>query len=266
MKTITAQWFECTVAFDKTEENGLTKKVSETYVVDAVSFTEAERRIVKEVAPFTQGVLEVKKITKASYREIAFMNDGEKILSNETEKLNRAMNVGKGAEQFDKPADFNPNNVDTHYYKMKVAFIELDEKTGKEKFSNVNMLVEACSLRDAMDNVDAVLQGSMTDYVSVNAVSTKIVDVFIHKSDKVDDDNRPLDVVLVTPENLKVALGRRLVHPILKHWEETFIDEDTKEEVKIDRSDVVFYRGDQVTPEMWAELIERKEHDVTLYR
>ena len=234
MKTVTSQWFECTVAYTKVQDNGLEKKVSETYVVDAMSFTEAEARIIEEVTPFVNGEFEVKKVAKAPYREIAF--------------------------------DDEHDNADTHYYKMKVAFITLDEKTLKEKFDNVTMLVEACSLRDAMDNVDAVLQGSMTDYVSVNAVSTKIVDVFIHKSEKVDDNNRPLDVVLVTPENLKVALGRRLVHPILKHWEETFIDEDTKEEVKIDRSDIVFYRGDQVTPEMWAELIERKEHDVTLYR
>lgn len=266
MKTITAQWFECTVAYTKVQDNGLEKKVSETYVVDAMSFTEAEARIIEEVAPFVNGEFEVKKVAKAPYREIAFMSDGEKVLSNETEKLLHAMNTGHGKEQYDKEPNFNPNNADTHYYKMKVAFITLDEKTLKEKFNNVTMLVEACSLRDAMDNVDAVLKGSMTDYVSVNAVSTKIVDVFIHKSEKVDDNNRPLDVVLVTPENLKVALGRRLVHPILKHWEETFIDEDTKEEVKIERSDVVFYRGDQVTPEMWAELIERKEHDVTLYR
>lgn len=233
MKTITAQWFECTVAYTKVQDNGLEKKVSETYVVDAMSFTEAEARIIEEVAPFVNGEFEVKKVTKAPYREIAFDEEHD------------------AADKF---------------YKMKVAFITLDEKTGKEKFNNVTMLVQADSLRNAIDNLDATMKGSMLDYMSVNAVSTKVVDVFIHKSEKVDDDNRPLDVVLVTSENLKVALGRRLAHPILKHWEETFIDEDTKEEVKIDRSDVVFYRGDQVTPEMWAELIERKEHDVTLYR
>lgn len=198
-----------------------------------MSFTEAEARIIEEVTPFVNGEFEVKKVTKAPYREIAFDDEHDDAVK---------------------------------FYKMKVAFVTLDEKTGKEKFNNVTMLVQADSLRNAIDNLDVTMKGSMLDYISVNAVSTKIVDVFIHKSENVDDDNRPLDVVLVTPENLKVALGRRLVHPILKHWEETFIDEDTKEEVKIDRSDVVFYRGDQVTPEMWAELIERKEHDVTLYR
>lgn len=233
MKTITAKWFECTVAYTKVQDNGLEKKVSETYVVDAMSFTEAEARIIEEVAPFVNGEFEVKKVTKAPYREIAFDDE---------------------------------HDTADKFYKMKVAFITLDEKTRKEKFDNVTMLVEACSLRDAMDNVDAVLKGSMPDYVSVNAVSTKIVDVFIHKSEKVDDNNRPLDVVIVTPENLKVALGRRLVHPILKLWEETFIDEDTKEEIKVARQALLYDRGDQVTPEMWAELIERKEHDVTLYR
>lgn len=181
MKTITAQWFECTVAYTKVQDNGLEKKVSETYVVDAMSFTEAEARIIEEVAPFVNGDFEVKKVTKAPYREIAFMGDGEKILSNETEKLVRAMHTGHGKEQFDKEPDFNPNNADTHYYKMKVAFITLDEKTAKEKFNNFTMLVQACSLRDAIDNLDVTMRGSMLDYMSINAVSTKIVDVFANQ-------------------------------------------------------------------------------------
>lgn len=149
MKTITAQWFECTVAYTKVQDNGLEKKVSETYVVDAMSFTEAEARIIEEVAPFVQsGDFEVKKVTKAPYREIAFDDEHD------------------DADKF---------------YKMKVAFITLDEKTDKEKFNNVTMLVQADSLRNAIDNLDATMKGSMLAYMSVNAVSTKVVDVFIHK-------------------------------------------------------------------------------------
>lgn len=172
MKTITAQWFECTVAYTKVQDNGLEKKVSENYVVDAMSFTEAEARIIEEVTPFVNGEFEVKKVAKAPYREIAFDDE---------------------------------HDYADKFYKMKVAFITLDEKTGKEKYNNITMLVQADSLRNAIDNLDATMKGSMLDYMSVNAVSTKIVDVFIHKSEKVDDNNRPLDVVLVTPENLKIT-------------------------------------------------------------
>lgn len=148
MKTITAQWFECTVAYTKVQDNGLEKKVSETYVVDAMSFTEAEARIIEEVAPFVNGEFEVKKVAKAPYREIAFDDEHD------------------DADKF---------------YKMKVAFITLDEKTGKEKFNNVTMLVQADSLRNAIDNLDATMKGSMLDYISVNAVSTKIIDVFANQ-------------------------------------------------------------------------------------
>ena len=48
MRTRTANWFVCRVSYDKTMEDGLQKKVKELYVVDAMSFTEAETRIIDE--------------------------------------------------------------------------------------------------------------------------------------------------------------------------------------------------------------------------
>jgi len=181
MKTISAKWFECSVRYEKMQDDGTTKKITEKYVVDALSFTEAESRIIEEVSPYVSGEFEVVGIVPAAYSEVSFMNDGEAILSNETQKLMRAVNVGKGKEQFEKETDFDASHVDRHWYKVKLAFITLDEKTCKEKRSNVTMLVEACSLNSAANNIDTIMQGSMTDYVSVNAQETKIVDVFLAK-------------------------------------------------------------------------------------
>ena len=46
------KWFECKVKYVKTMENGLEKPVTETYLVDALSFTEAEKRFLEEIRPF----------------------------------------------------------------------------------------------------------------------------------------------------------------------------------------------------------------------
>jgi len=149
-------------------------------VVDALSFAEAEQRITEEMSQYISGEFEVADVKKAAYKEVFFMQDGEKILSHETEKLSRAMNKGREAamEQYNKPTDWNPNNADTRWYKAKLQFITTDEKTEKEKRTNVTYLVQACSLHNALDNIDTVMKGTMIDYVQANVGETQLVDVF----------------------------------------------------------------------------------------
>ena len=204
MRSRTAQWFECKIKYEKVMEDGLQKQVVEQYAVDALSFAEAEQRITEEMSQYISGELaspssvttqdssselgspsllrqfEVVDVKKAAYKEVFFMQDGEKILSHETEKLSRAMNKGKEAamEQYDKPMDWNPNNADTRWYKAKLQFITIDEKTEKEKRTNVTYLVQACSLHNALDNIDTVMKGTMIDYVQANVGETQLVDVF----------------------------------------------------------------------------------------
>ena len=50
-----ALWFECKVRFDKMQNNGSVKKVNEPYLVDALTFTEAESRIIEEITPYISG-------------------------------------------------------------------------------------------------------------------------------------------------------------------------------------------------------------------
>ena len=114
------EWFECKVRYEKTLENGLVKKVTEPYLVDALSFTEAERRFIEEIEPFMSGEFQVTDIKRAKYAEL-FETDED-------------------------AAD--------RWFKAKVAFITLDEKSGAEKKSNQNMLIQASDLRDAVKRLD----------------------------------------------------------------------------------------------------------------
>lgn len=146
-------WFECKIRYEKMTEDGTQKKVTEQYVVDALSFAEAEERIIEEMSQYISGEFEVTDVKKASYKEVFFMNGGEKVVA------------------------------DSRWYKAKLQFIAIDERTAKEKRSNVTYLVEACSLHNALDNIDTVMKGTMIDYVQANVGETRIMDVFEYKKE-----------------------------------------------------------------------------------
>lgn len=142
-----SQWYQCTVKYEKTMENGALKKVSEPYLVDALSFTEAEKRIIEEITPFMTGVFEVSDIKKPRIAEIF--------------------------EAKDDAAD--------RYFRLKLSFITLDEKSGKEKKSSQNVLVQAEDLRDAIRRLDEGMKGSVSDYDIVAVTDTPIMDIFHEK-------------------------------------------------------------------------------------
>lgn len=71
------EWFEGKVRFPKTMENGLEKMVTESYLVDALSFTEAETRLIEEMKPFMTGEYSVSSIKKANYNEVFSSDDGK---------------------------------------------------------------------------------------------------------------------------------------------------------------------------------------------
>lgn len=144
MKTITATWFETKVRYDKQMEDGQIKKVTEAYVVDAVSFSEAETRITGDMASFVSGEFDVVAEKIAAYGEIMF----------------------------------SESETDDKWYKVKVQFIILDEKTGKEKRSNVYYLVQASCTDRAQRNMEEVLRNTMIDYVIASVVETPIIDVY----------------------------------------------------------------------------------------
>ena len=152
MRSRTANWFECRIAYEKIMEDGMQKKVKENYVVDALSFTEAEQRIMEEMSSYISGAFDVADIKKASYKEVFFSDE--------------------------ETAD--------RWYKAKLQFITIDEKTEKEKRSNVNYLVQAGTLNGAVKNIDEVMGGTMIDYVIASVSETTLMDVFEYKKKELE--------------------------------------------------------------------------------
>lgn len=141
-------WFECKIRYEKTMENGMTKKITEPYIVDALSFTEAEARIIEEVTPFISGEYTVADIKRANFSEIMFADE---------EKADR-------------------------WFKCKLSFITLDEKSGNEKKTSSNVLVQAADLRDAVKKLDVGMKGSMADYIISSMAETAIMDVYPYQA------------------------------------------------------------------------------------
>ena len=137
-------WFECKVKYVKTMENGLEKKVSEPYLVDAISFTEAEKRIIEEIRPFMTGEFVISDIKRANYSEVFFCD----------------------AESADR------------WFKCKLSFITLDEKSGAEKKTNSYALVQAGDLREAIKYLDEQMKGTIMDYQIASVAETMIMDVY----------------------------------------------------------------------------------------
>lgn len=184
MKSKTSEWFTCKVRYDKTMEDGTVKKVTEAYVVEALSFTEAEASIIEEMSPYIRGEFEVVDISRAAFKEVMFMGDGEKAVGNQVEALSKAIQKKDAAvaqEVYDRPLEEQMKHTDTRWYKSKVQFITLDERSGKEKRSNVQYLVEGCSLESARSNVDTMMGSTMIDYVIASVVETAVMDVIEHE-------------------------------------------------------------------------------------
>lgn len=146
---MTNNWFECKVSYEKTLENGLTKKVAEPYVIDAMSYAEAEERIIEEMQPFMSGEFSISGIKEVNFSDIFF----------------------------------NEKDSADLWFKCKLSFITLDERTGAEKRSNCYMLVQASDIRDAIKCLDEQMKGTISDYIIASVTETKIVDVYPYKAE-----------------------------------------------------------------------------------
>lgn len=140
-------WFECKIRYDKVAENGMNKKVTEPYLVDALSFTEAEARIIEEITPFISGEFTVADIKRANYSELF------------------------------------PDETGDRWFRCKLQFITLDEKTAAEKKTSTQVLVQANDLREAVKHLDEGMKGTMADYVIASVAETAIMDVFPYSSE-----------------------------------------------------------------------------------
>ncbi len=137
-----ANWFECKARYDKMQENGSMKRVSEPYLVDALSVTEAEARVIEELTPLVSGEMSVPSVKTTRISEIF------------------------------------PDDSADRWYLAKVAFITIDEKTAVEKRSVSQMLVAASDFKGAYDNLMEGMKGTMADFEIVGINESPIIDVF----------------------------------------------------------------------------------------
>lgn len=137
-----ALWFECKVRYEKIAENGMVKKVNEPYLVDALTFTEAEARIIDEMKPFISGEYSISSEKKTRIAEVFFKEGGDR------------------------------------WYLVKVNFVTLDEKTGAEKKTMSQILVQASNFDSAVANFKEGMTGTLSDFEIASVAETMIMDVF----------------------------------------------------------------------------------------
>ena len=137
-----SNWFECKVKFEKTVDDGKIIKVSESYLVDALSFTEAEEKIIKEMTPFISGEFEVANIKKVKIHEMFLQDNADK------------------------------------WYRCKVNFVTFDEDKGVEKRTPQTMMVQASEIGEALARLIEGLKGTMADYEVFMITETMIMDVY----------------------------------------------------------------------------------------
>ena len=143
-----ATWFECKVRYDKRQENGSVKKVTEPYLVDALSFTEAEARITEEQTPYISGDFNVSAVKRTKISEVFWDETGDK------------------------------------WYLAKLAFVTIDPKSGVEKKSTTLILVQAKDFRTAFENLVEGMKTTASDYDIVSITETMLMDVYKVKLDK----------------------------------------------------------------------------------
>jgi hypothetical protein len=137
-------WFECKVKYQKVTADGKEKMVSEPYLIDAVSFTDAESRIHKELEPYISGEFHVTNIKMANYSELI------------------------------------PNEGGDRWFKCKATFISMDEEKGVERRSNTYMLVQANTVKEAYDNLEKALSDTISDFEIPAIQESPLLDVFTY--------------------------------------------------------------------------------------
>ncbi|MFV0391835.1 MAG: DUF4494 domain-containing protein [Paludibacteraceae bacterium] len=140
-------WFQCKVKYERNGDDGSITKVSESYLIDALSFTEAEERINEEMKPFISGDFLVSDIKRARISELFENENGDK------------------------------------WYRCKVNFISLDEEKGVEKRVASTMYAQASTLKEAVEVVEKGMQGTLADYEIASVVETNVMDVFKYNAE-----------------------------------------------------------------------------------
>lgn len=139
------EWFESKIEYDKLTEDGTPKRVKgESYLVNGISCSEVEKRMTQEMKSYISGEFMVTDIKRVKYGELVFTDD----------------------------------ELADRYFKIKLVFITLDEKTAAEKKTRQDVLVQASDLRNAVNRLEAFMKGSLMDYTIASVREAPYMDVF----------------------------------------------------------------------------------------
>lgn len=147
---MSATWYECKVKYRKLQETGEQKIVTEPYLVDAISYTEAEKRINEEMGAYVSEEFKITNIKVANYAEI------------------------------------HPFENADRWFRSKVSLVSFDEESGKERKANMYLLIQGNDLREAFDNTVQVMKNTMGDYTIPSISESPIMDVFPYFSGEED--------------------------------------------------------------------------------
>jgi hypothetical protein len=139
---MSAMWYECKLKYRKTDDTGKQKITTEPYLVDALSYTEAESRINQEMAAYISEEFKITNIKVANYAEI------------------------------------HPFENTDRWFKSKVTFMAYDEESGKERKTNMYLLIQANDVRETFDNTVQIMKSTMGDYTITAISESPIMDVF----------------------------------------------------------------------------------------
>jgi len=139
---MSATWYECKIKYRKIDENGVQKVTTEPYLVDALSYTEAETRITKEMTAYISEEFRITNIKIGNYAEI------------------------------------HPFENTDRWFKSKISLIAYDEESGKERKSNMYLLIQGNDIKEAFDNTNVALKNTMGDYTITAISESPIMDVF----------------------------------------------------------------------------------------
>jgi hypothetical protein len=129
-------------------ESGIKKKVAEIYLVDAFSHAEAEARTIKEMEPYASGEFVVSSVRRVNYSEV-----------------------------------LTCESRSDYWWKVKVAFVLQDERSGLERRVNTSILAQGDTIEDAIGRVKESMKGSLADYEIIEARQSNILDIFIYGKD-----------------------------------------------------------------------------------
>ncbi len=148
---MSATWYECKIKYRKIDESGAQKMTTEPYLVDAISYTEAESRINEEMSAYISDEFKITNIKVANFAEI------------------------------------HPFENSDRWFKSKVSLIAYDEESGKERKSNIYLLIQANDVKEAFDNTNVAMRNTMGDYTIPAIAESPIMDVFPYFSGEEED-------------------------------------------------------------------------------